>query len=412
MEFKNFLNHLPAPEELLRKHLMGGKLPEVNGHLHSPYSFCAFESIEQMFAMAGEEKIAVLGINDFFTVDGYADFERNAIRSRIFPLFNIEFMGLMKDLQQQDIRVNDPSNPGRVYFSGKALQYPLSISGESVKFLEDIQENSLKQVREMCEKTDVLLGEINAPFRLPYEYIREKYAENLVRERHIARAVREASYEHFRSEGGRLGFYKNLFSGKDIKSSFDNIADVENEIRSVILKKGGRAFVPEDSDAFPGLDRIIRFILDAGGIPCYPVLLDDKNGNITSFEGDWDRMDEVLQDLGVACLELIPARNSLVKLQEFTDFFLQRKYVISFGTEHNSPELFPLTVNVAKDRELPYGLKEVSYKGAAVFASHQYLVARGEQGFVKASGRCDRDQLDYYQNLGHAVIREFNLQNP
>lgn len=406
-QMNNFLNQLPAPEELMEKHRPGTAVPEVNGHIHSPWSFCAFESFEQMFAMAAEEKIVALGINDFFTVDGYRDFEKRALQSKIFPLFNIEFMGLMQEFQKQDIRVNDPNNPGRVYFSGKALKHPLSVSQRNREFLEKLQENSQFQVKEMCEKTDVLLREIHAPFTLSYGDIRTKYAKNLVRERHIARAIREASYNHITSVAERLDFFKNLFGGRKIDAPFNNFSEVENEIRSHILKKGGRGFVPEDSDAFPDLQRIIDFILNAGGIPCYPVLLNDSSGNMTKFEGDWNRMDEILKSYNVSCLELIPQRNSLEKLEEFVNFFLQKRYVISFGTEHNTPGLFPITVKVAKDRDLPPELKEVSYKGTCVLAAHQYLEARGNEGFIKEDGRADLDNIAFYQDLGHAVITEF-----
>ncbi len=405
---KDFLNELPDPPELLKRHRSNRDVPEVNGHIHSPWSFCAFESIGQMFDMAREERISVLGINDFYTLDGYGDFGSNALQNRVFPLFNIEFMGLMKDLQEQDIRVNDPNNPGRIYFSGKALKNPPDLTAENRKFLSDLQASSQEQVREMCEKTAKLLEGIRAPFGISFGEVREKFAKNLVRERHIARALREASYEYFPTVSERLDFYKKLFGGKKLKASFDNLAGVENEIRSVILKKGGPAFVPEDSAAFPDLGRIIEFILDAGGIPCYPVLLDDRDGNITRFEGDWNRMHEILQSYGVSCLELIPQRNSLEKLREFVNFFRKKNYVISFGTEHNSPELFPLTVKVEKDRDLPPELKEVSYRGICVLAAHQYLAARGEQGLVKKNGRADTDNLDFFRDLGHSVIREFN----
>jgi len=94
-----------------------------------------------------EEGVKVLGINDFYTVDGYDEFAMEGQRNRIFPLFNIEFMGLMQDMQEQDIRVNDPNNPGRTYFSGKALKHPLSVSGKSRKFLEDLQQSSQIQVK-------------------------------------------------------------------------------------------------------------------------------------------------------------------------------------------------------------------------------------------------------------------------
>jgi len=405
---KNFLNQLPIPEELLKKHKPGGTVPEVNGHLHSPFSFCAFDSIYQMFSMAAAENVVTLGINDFYSVDGYGEFEKNALDNKIFPLFNIEFMGLMKELQEKDIRVNDPSNPGRVYFSGKALENPLAVSEQNRKFLEDLQENSQKQVREMCEKTEALLRQIHAPFSIHYDEVKEKFAENLVRERHIARAIREASYEHFVQVSERLDFFERLFGGKKISASFNNLAEVENEIRGRILKKGGAAFVPENSEAFPELKAIVDFILDAGGIPCYPVLLDDASGNITAFEGDWEKMDEILRGLGVYCLELIPQRNSLEKLEEFVNFFLQRNYVISFGTEHNAPALFPITVSVEKDRELTPDLKLVSYQGACVFAAHQYLVARSEEGYIKVGGKADFENLDFYQDLGHSVIMEFN----
>jgi hypothetical protein len=422
--FKDKLIQMPGPQELMKKYKAGtgynagigykagsrvpdGGVPEINGHLHTPYSFCAFDSIEQMFQMAGQEKVIALGINDFFTTDGYVEFEKYAIEDRIFPLFNIEFVGLMKDLQDQEIRVNDPNNPGRVYMSGKALKQPLEISSASQDFIDGLQENSQEQVWEMCDKTNALLKEVYAPFGISYDEVKDKFAENLVRERHIARAIREAVYEHFTEDDHILEFYQRLFGGKQVKSPLNNTSELENEIRSVILKKGGRAFVPEDGDAFPDLQRIIEFIIDAGGIPCYPVLLDDKAGNITLFEGDWEKMHEILQSYGISCIELIPQRNSLAKLEEFVHFFLEKNYVISFGTEHNAPELFPITVAVEGDRELTPEMKEVSYRGTCVLAAHQYLVARGEEGFLKSGGKADTGNLDFFQDLGHAVLMEF-----
>lgn len=397
----DYLQSLPAPEVLLHKHSHDRQVPEVNGHLHSPNSFCAFNSIKQMFQMAVEEEVKVLGINDFYTVDGYDEFAMEGLRNRIFPLFNIEFMGLMQDMQAQDIRVNDPNNPGRIYFSGKALKHPLSVSNENRKFLEDLQQSSQVQVREMISKADAHLLSINARFNITYEQIREKYANKLVRERHIARAIREAVMDHYPSVDQVNSFFMLLFDGKKLSASLDDPSAVENEIRSVLLKAGGKAFVPEDNDAFPELQKIIDFILDAGGIPCYPVLLDDRKGNLTGFEGDWDRMDEVLRSFNVSCLELIPLRNSLEKLEEFVDYFRRKNYVISFGTEHNSPGLFPITVKVNKDKDLTPELKKVSYEGCCILAAHQYLVGRGLS--------MDIDNQDYYMDLGNAIIKEFTL---
>jgi len=73
---KNFLAAFP-PVEILINDLMGVSFPEyreTNGHIHTPFSFSAFSDLETIFSMAKDEKIAVLGINDFYVTDGYAPF--------------------------------------------------------------------------------------------------------------------------------------------------------------------------------------------------------------------------------------------------------------------------------------------------------------------------------------------------
>jgi len=402
-----YFKDLPDEEELLRKHGQDQQILEVNGHLHSPYSFCPFNSIEQMFQMAMEEGVKVLGINDFYTIDGYVEFANWGRKYRIFPLFNIEFMGLMKDMQEKGILVNDWNNPGRTYFSGKALKHTPDLSPESIKFLGNIQENSQVQMREMIDKTESILKSINAEFSVGYEGIRDRFAKKLLRERHIARAIREASMERYNQPDEVYSFFNLLFEGKELKSSLSDLSAVENEIRSVLLKSGGRAFVPEDVDAFPPLQAMIDFILDAGGIPCQPFLLDNSKGELTPFEEDWDRVDEVLQSYGISCIEAIPLRNTPEILKKFVDFFRSKKYIISFGTEHNSPGIFPLRVRVNKNQDLSPDMKKVSYDGCCIQAAHQYLVSRGQEGFINPQGKSDTDNRDYYRELGNAIIKEF-----
>ena len=165
--------------------------------------------------------------------------------------------------------------------------------------------------------------------------------------------------------------------------------------------------MPEDDEAFPPLQAMIDFILDAGGIPCQPFLVDNKQGELTPFEADWDRVDEVLQSRNISCIEAIPPRNSREKLEAFVEFFRQKKYVITLGTEHNSPGIFPITVKVNTDQDLSPAMKKVSYDGCCVLAAHQYLVARGEKGFVGPEGVLDVDNQEDFRMLGNAVIKEF-----
>lgn len=396
-----------APQ-IEKKGITRKRLPRVNAHLHTPYSFSSFYTIEQIFQMAMDESIDVLGINDFFTVDGYRDFNDFAKRFRKYPLFNIEFMGLLEELQKEGVRINDPNNPGRIYFSGKGLRYPVKASPKSLDFLDSLARESMKQVEEMCAKINALLQSIDPELYLSFAGIREVYARNLVRERHLAKAIKNEVFKKYDTDEEKAVFFEKLFGGKKPTSSMSDATALEDEIRGKLLKAGGVAYVPETKESFPPLEDIIAFIVDTGGIPCYPVLLDDKKGNIiTKFESDWEQMATLLGKYKVPCVELIPARNSVDKLTEFVKFFHARGFVILLGSEHNTPGLFPLEVKIEGDQPLSEYLDQISYEGACVVAAHQYLVASGKSGYIDAMGEADKNNLQNYINLGNEVILDY-----
>jgi len=402
---KNFLGR----KELISwyKQQKPAGIPEINAHLHTPYSFSAFNSMEQIFSMASSEKISVLGINDFFVADGYDAFYKHSMQSRIFPLFNIEFIGLLVKEQKNNIRVNDPNNPGRTYFCGKGLDYPHELEPQYECLLRNIRYESQIQMKEMIEKTNSIFHSFSPKISLKYSEIKRLYARELVRERHIARAIRMAVFDKLKSENERSEFLKKLFNGKEVKSDLNNEAAMENEIRANLLKAGGRAFVAEDPATFLPLPEIIEIILDAGGIPCYPVLLDDSNGKYTEYESNKQSLLKELEAMNVFCIELIPGRNDLAILKDFVQFFHDNKFVITFGTEHNTPELIPLLVTARGNQPLDPDLKKISWEGASVIAAHQYLHARGEEGYIKIDGRANLDRLDEFIELGKAVIGKF-----
>jgi hypothetical protein len=403
------LKNFPGKHELISWFRQRGAeaIPEINAHLHTPYSFSAFDSVEQIFTMAASERISVLGINDFFVTDGYETFYRQSLQSRIFPLFNIEFIGLLVKEQKHNIRVNDPNNPGRTYFCGKGLDYPFELELQYECLLNNIRQESQAQVKEMIDKTSGLLHALDKKLSLKYSEIKRLFAKELVRERHIARAVRAAVFNRYESDPERAGFLKKLFDGKEVRSDINNEAALENEIRANLLKAGGRAFVPEEPDTFLPVPEIIEIIINAGGIPCYPVLLDDITGKCTEYESDMKQLMKELEAMNVFCIELIPGRNDLSTLKEFVQFFHNNKFVITFGTEHNTPELTPLLVTARGHQPLDAELKKISWEGASVIAAHQYLHANGEEGYVKIDGDANRDRLDDFIELGKAVIEKF-----
>jgi len=406
---KYLLKDFPPKTELLNWYRQNktDRIREVNAHLHTPYSFSAFGNVEQIFDMAIHEGISVLGINDFYVADGYEAFYKHSLKTRIFPLFNIEFTGLLAEEQRNDIRVNDPNNPGRTYFCGKGLDYPFELEPQYECMLRNVRYESQLQVKEMIEKANHLLHGLDPKITLKYPEIKRLYAKELVRERHLARAIRDAIFTKNNTYEKRAAFLKKLYGGKESKVNLDDKAALENEIRANLLKAGGMAFVQEDQDAFLPVPLIIEMILDAGGIPCYPVLLDDMNGNCTEYESDMHLLLNELETRNIFCIELIPGRNDLYILKEFVNFFHENDFIITFGTEHNTPELKPISVTARGNQPLDNDLKKISWEGACVIAAHQYLHAREEEGYVKLDGKANRDRKDEFIELGKAVIEKF-----
>ena len=406
------MSGLPSPEEL-KKSMHNEKLPayrEANSHIHTPYSFSAFTDLESIFEMAKSENLCLLGINDFYVSDGYTAFYEGCIRNRVFPLFNIEFIGLMKEEQRKGIRINDPNNPGRIYFCGKGLDYPFHLNRQNNLLLNNVKKETQNQLRAMVMKLNVLLSTSNNPMKLKFDDIKERYASELVRERHIAKAIRILASESFSGQEEQLSFIESLYGGKRSKAGLSDSVALENEIRSNILKAGGTAFVEEDEESFFELKQIINIISDAGGIPCYPVLLDDPSGKCTEFENDPLELYSSLSKLGVGCIELIPGRNDFSFLKDFVEFFDSKGFLITFGTEHNTPEMLPLTVSCRGNKPLDFQLKQINWKGVCVIAAHQYLKAQKRQGYTDRNGSARIEEKREFEELGQLVI-EYYLNN-
>ena len=408
---KHFLSDFPS-YDILFKQMHGNSLPayrEVNGHIHTPYSFSAFSDMESVFRMAVNEKISVLGINDFYVTDGYDSFHKGCVINRIFPLFNIEFIGLLKEEQKNRIRVNDPNNPGRIYFSGKGLDYPFHTGFMLRQQLKGVIRESQMQIKSMIAKLNQLIEKQNPSLSLSYEMVKKEYAHDLVRERHLAKALRIMAEKNFSTVEKQLEFIESLYGGKKSKTGVTNSAAFENEIRSNLLKSGGAAFVEENEKSFLELKKIIRIIVKAGGIPCYPVLLDDPSGSYTEFESDPEKLWRSLKELDIECIELIPGRNDAEILKKFVEFFHSKGFIITFGTEHNTPEMQPLTVTTRGSVPLSESLKKIAWEGACIIAAHQYLRADGRQGYVMPDGKHSAEQRDELARLGQLVI-EFYLK--
>lgn len=347
------------------------QVPDVNAHLHTPYSFSAFEGIGQVLDMAVSEGVKVVGINDFYSMDGYGEWARGCAERRLYPLFNIEFISLNVEDQAAGVRVNDPNNPGRTYLSGKGLSFPVTFGGTEAAQLAAVKAESNAQVENMCQKLNSHLDAVGAGFNLSFGEIRDKLTRGSIRERHLAKALRLAVDAREDSEAGKTALYERIFNGKPLKSAVSDFAAVENEIRGNLLKAGGAAFVPEDPKAFLPMETVQRIIEAAGGIPTYPFLGDDAKGGFTDFERDLQKAADTLKRRGIRSVEFITTRNTTAVLESYAGFLEDEGFIVTFGSEHNTPAMEPVRLRTRDAAALSERLREINYRGACRVAAHQ-----------------------------------------
>ncbi len=380
------------------------KYLDVNGHLHTPYSFCSFESIEQAVTMAKKENIAAIGINDFFTTDGYDEWDRLCKKNGIAPMFNFEFIGVSVEEQANNIRINDPGNPGRIYMSGKGLAHPFKLDEPYASQFAKVKADANVGAEAMCDKLNAHLLSVGAGFELSFAYILENMTKGMVRERHIAKALRDKIFKIESSEEARKALLEKVYNGKTVGVSMDNAAALENEIRGVLLKAGGAAFIPEDPESFLPMETVRDIILNGKGMPTYPILGNALNGGFTEYENDKEVLLKTLIAKRFFAVEFITTRNSTAMLEEYAQFFVDNGFVVTFGTEHNTPSLEPITLYTTDDKELSATLKRINYEGACITVAHQALVAEGKQGWLDAAGKPDASKYNEFVALGNSII--------
>jgi hypothetical protein len=398
----NFLEQFPHRTTLLESYPSDHPVVplKVNNHIHSPYSFSAFRSIEEAVQMADSEDVKILGINDFYVTEGYGEFIEKCRKHHIFPLLNIELIGISREDQQSGIRVNDPGNPGRIYISGKGLAYPSILPVNQQEKLDRIVMESNKQVEKMIDLVNRWLEFQQVDISLSVKEIMEEFAMDLLRERHVAKALRMKIEHKSHSDDEFYKLLSQVYGGISSEKQRNDVAGLEDELRARLLKSGAPAFVPEDDKAFLSLEEIVGIIEDAGGIPTYPMLLDGAGGGITEFENDKGKLLEVLKERGIHSVELIPLRNRKEVLKEYAEYFYKNGFVVSLGTEHNTTARLPLTVSCKNMEPLDKKLMQISFNGTAYLAAHQYLCAKEGRGYERG----DRDEMEL---LGRAVLNHY-----
>lgn len=379
----------------------------VNTHIHTPFSFSSFDSIDQAVMLAKEECVGVLGINDFDTLDGHELFAEACEKYNVFPIFNIEFATLIEQDWVKGFRWNDIAYPGIMYLCGKALDFPIKPNCDSKNLLATVWKVSQDRIWKIINNINEYMKLLSLDIVLDYQEIRALYAKQAVRERHLAKALYMSFVEKWNDPNLLLKKFCNLFKDDTFTADLADAVLLQNEIRNRLFRPGKAGYIDENYATHVKFFEAKSLILCSGGIPCYPVFLDSSQ-DATEKEKSITALISELQELEIHAVEFISNRVSFDKLKKYVRAFHELGFCVSFGTEHCTLERYSLIPGTLGGRPFDAELEEIAYQGACIYAAHQQLHKQGRPGFVDDAGKrlIHQNRLNDFIRVGDEVIKK------
>jgi hypothetical protein len=367
----------------------------TNCHIHTNESFSVFRSPSEAVWQAASQDVAVLGINDHYTVAGHEEFRQACKIAGIAAAFSMEAVAMDRAAEASGLLLNDPDNPGRVYLCGKGItRIPLD-SLAAAQNLARMRAALKRRNRDMTAKVRRLFQERLQAEGPTWEAVVALTPHGNATERHVAWATLIRLRALATERDTALAAVIERCCAAAPRADADDAA-LQIFLRAKLLKAGAPCFVPESAEAFVSSEELREIFLAFGAIPAYPVL-----GNpVTSGERDIEALLDRLEAAGFYAVEVIPHRNTRERLAEIVSAAERRWWPVFNGTEHNTPEARPLLDPYALDPEFEPWFT----RSAALLLGHQALVGRGETGFVDEQGRPTipdaRKRFEHFSSAG------------
>jgi hypothetical protein len=349
----------------------------TNCHIHTSESFSVFRSPAEAVWQAAREGIAVLGINDHYTVAGHEEFRRACEVAGIAAGFSMEAVAVDREAAEAGLKLNDPDNPGRIYLCGKGITRNPAESSPEMRNLARMRAALERRNREITRKVAELFRDRLGADGPTWEDVVGLTPRGNATERHVAFAVLLRLRELATQQGKPPAEIMTALCGSTPPAEGDD-ATLQIFLRAKLLKAGAPCFVREDPDAFVSVADLRGIFLAFGSIPTYPVLGNPVLAGEQNIEALLDR----LESMGFYAVEVIPTRNTRERLAEIVSAARRRWWPVFNGTEHNTPESRPLLDPFYLDPEFEPWFRQ----STALLLGHQRLVAQGKQGFVDLQG--------------------------
>ena len=337
----------------------------VNLHCHTFFSYNIFGYSPSKFAwLARKRGLAVAGIVDFDVLDGLEEFLEAANMLGLKACVGMETRVYVPEFAEKVI--NSPGEPGISYHIG--IGFPTAnLKGPTKKFLINLRKTSEQRNRGLVARVNQYLR----PVELDYEQdVLSLTPAGNATERHICLAFVRKARRVFTDNQKLARFWSEKLELGIEAASIDlpEGADLQDMIRSKIMKQGGVGYVRPGEGSFHKMDETNKFILDAGGIPALAWL-----DGTSDAEKNIEELLEVAMATGVKAINIIPDRNytpnikdnKLANLYHMVEVAKKKHLPVVVGTEMNSPgqkfvddfdskELSPLVPIFLKGAEIVY----------------------------------------------------------
>jgi hypothetical protein len=357
----------------------------TNTHIHTPYSFSAYDSVEHLVALARDEGIVALGINDIATCDGYAEFQEWCGRYRIFPVFNIEFLVRNEELKADKALQNAPADAGFLYLCGKSLSYPLKLSADHQNLLIASWKKTQDYIWGVIDRLNDHLKKCAIAISLDYNDVRKRYAKKIVHERHVARVLYDEMVRAYTTPQDFEAALVRLFGDDALAPHRHDPVSVQMEIYERFLVRNPAIASSARKEHYMRLREAHSLILDGGGIPCYSIGTIPVN-QVKDCESDASRLAEVLERSRIFAVDFFPLRTELEILKTWVMVFSNRGFCVTFGTGHNTPERLPFVPTLFGNQPLDQEMTLIGWEGACILAAHQEMRKMNRSGFVNNAG--------------------------
>lgn len=394
-------------KEVLKKHIPEQAVRYTNLHVHLPPNFGSIQSVEDAITHAKQEQIAVLGASNYYDHAIYTPFAQAALQAGITPVFGVEVLTMDEALQKQGVLTNDPKNPGKLYLCGKGLTRFDALDDRTRSIWQRIRAGDSQRIQRMLAKLNQIELFQQWEIHLQYDGIAQAVAEEkdvpvetvFLQERHLAQALQREIWEKIPQEQ-REPWLRELY-GIEGAINVEDVVKVQNDLRAYLLKQGRVAYMEE---RFISPEEAARLIQGLGGYVSYPVLADGAPV-ISAFEGPPETLVEHLLEREIPAAEFIPTRNDLETLTTYIKTLRAAGIAIGAGTEHNDATWLPLLPHCKGNAALTEELLSIFWEGACVAAAHQYLQAKGQEGFRFLTDLSSRQaRIEEMAHIGAAVI--------